>query len=176
MNKHDLRKDIRNRKRQHSSEELERMSQAVVAKLLQHPKLAKAQTLLLYYSLPDEVNTHEMVETLYKQGKRVLLPKVIGDGVMELRVYEGEESMVEGAFHIMEPGGPLFTDYAAIDLAFIPGMAFDGHGNRLGRGKGFYDRLLVQTPTLYKIGVCFDFQKVDHVPTEPTDVAIDEVV
>ena len=61
---------------------------------------------------------------------------------LELRLYTGDDRLTEGAFHIDEPTGTAFTDYAAIDLAVIPGVAFDRRGNRLGRGKGYYDRLL----------------------------------
>ena len=55
-------------------------------------------------------------------------------------------------------------------------MAFDACGHRLGRGKGYYDRLLPRLSHCYKIGICFDFQKVPSVPTEPTDIAMDEVL
>lgn len=84
--------------------------------------------------------------------------------------------MTRGAFGIMEPSGELFTDYSRITLAVVPGMAFDSHGHRLGRGKGYYDRFLPLLPQAYKIGVCFPFQLVDDVPIEPTDVVMDEVV
>ena len=55
-------------------------------------------------------------------------------------------------------------------------MAFDDSGHRLGRGKGYYDRFLVNLPHCYKIGMCFDFQRVEHVPCESTDIAVDEVI
>ena len=76
----------------------------------------------------------------------------------------------------MEPDGPLFSDYDAIDVAIIPGMSFDAEGNRLGRGKGYYDRFLAQASSVYKLGICFDFQKVEHVPHTPTDIVMDEVL
>ena len=77
----------------------------------------------------------------------------------------------------MEPSGGNFTDYAAIDLAIIPGMAFGSKGHRLGRGKGYYDRLLSQlTPKTIKIGLCFPWQRVDYVPTDENDVSMDYVI
>lgn len=176
MKKSELRQIIRERKRQYSSEQLEVLSLAVIGRLMAHPKVVDAHCILLYYSLPDEVNTHQLAETLREQGKQVLLPKVTGDGTMEIRRYEGRQSMTEGDFHIMEPSGAIFTDYAAIDLAIVPGMSFDAAGNRLGRGKGYYDRFFALAPALYKIGICFDFQKTDHVPCETTDIAMDEVL
>jgi 5-formyltetrahydrofolate cyclo-ligase len=95
---------------------------------------------------------------------------------MELHRYESSADLREGAFHIMEPVGAPFTDYDQIAVALIPGVAFDAEGHRLGRGKGYYDRFLQSLPSLKKIGVCFDFQKVESVPAEAHDVVVDIVV
>lgn len=176
MNKSELRQMIRNYKRQYSSDELEMLSLEIINRLMHHPKVLEAHNILLYYSLPDEVNTHSLIDNLYKEGKQILLPKVIENGEMELRIYQGKESLHEGSFHIMEPSGPLFHNYNAIDLALVPGMSFDKDGNRLGRGKGYYDKFFARSPRIYKVGVCFDFQKVDHVPFEETDIPMDEIL
>jgi len=176
MDKAELRKIIRQRKRQYSSEQLADLSLVLISRLLSHPKVQAAHTLLLYYSLPDEVNTHACVEQLRQMGKEILLPKVIGEGLMEIRRYTGPESMQLGAFNIMEPIGELFTDFDKIELAVVPGMSFDSAGNRLGRGKGYYDRFLAQAPHLYKLGLCFDFQKTAQVPCEANDIKMDEVL
>jgi len=89
-----------------------------------------------------------------------------------------EDKLEKGAFGIQESTGTVFTDFASIDLAVIPGVAFDAAGNRLGRGQGFYDRLLtrLQQYNIYKIGICFDFQRVGNVPTEAHDVRMDEIL
>lgn len=97
---------------------------------------------MLYCSLPDEVYTMDMIHRLHEEGKEIVLPKVISDCEMELREYDGDADLEVGSFGIMEPCGKLFTDYEDIDVAVIPGMAFDKDGNRLGRGKGYYDRFL----------------------------------
>ena len=105
------------------------------------------------------------------------MPVVKGDE-LELRRYYPEKGFTVGAFGVLEPNGEAFTDYASIDLAVIPGVAFDNEGNRLGRGKGYYDKLLHKTKntSLYKLGICFDFQKVDFVPTDAHDIRMDEVL
>jgi 5-formyltetrahydrofolate cyclo-ligase len=95
---------------------------------------------------------------------------------MELRRYTSPADLAEGAFHIMEPAGEPFCDYERIDVVLVPGMAFDAAGRRLGRGRGYYDRFLAAHPHVYKIGVCFPFQRVAEVPAEPHDVVMDEVV
>jgi 5-formyltetrahydrofolate cyclo-ligase len=175
MDKKELRKYIRGLKREHEASELDALSTEICRKLMVHPKVQDAHVVMAYCSLPDEVNTHELLDRLLAEGKQVLLPRVIGDGLMELRIYTGPKDLAEGAFHIMEPTGEPFTDIDSIDVALVPGMSFDKSGNRLGRGKGFYDRFL-RHAHLYKIGVCFGFQMVDRVPTGPFDVPVDEVV
>lgn len=210
MNKQELRKEIRNRKRQFTQEQLGELSLSIISQLRKHPKVKAAHTLLLYYSLPDEVNTHEWIDELVAEGKRVLLPVVINDKDMVVREYTGKHDLAEGSFHIMEPVGKLFPEsrYQEIEVAIIPGMSFDDAGHRLGRGKGYYDRFLSQVETeyekrnegkkekeceereknrdeekceemrtkLYKIGVCFGFQKLKKTPFESHDILMDEVV
>ena len=95
---------------------------------------------------------------------------------MELRIYTGENDLATGCYGIKEPTGKVFTDFAKIDVAIIPGVAFDRQGHRLGRGKGYYDRLLSVMPQVYKIGLCFDFQVVDNVPVDSHDIRMDEVI
>lgn len=153
------------------------MSGSIVRRLEDTEVFKAAQTVLLFHSLPDEPWTHGLVARAAK-GKRVVLPVVVDDANLALRVYRGDADLRRGAFNILEPCGPEFTDLAAIGLAVIPGVAFDPLGNRLGRGKGYYDRLLQRLkpygiPTL---GVCFDFQKVDRVPAMPHDMRVSRVL
>jgi 5-formyltetrahydrofolate cyclo-ligase len=169
-----LRQRIAQAKRNHTPEERAERSALLWPQLVRTPQFAGARTVLLYYSLPDEVCTHAFVEECREVwGKQVLLPVVVGDD-LELRIYEGKESLRPGAFHILEPTGPVFTDYAAIQLAVIPGVSFDAQGHRLGRGRGYYDRLLprLACPTF---GVCFAYQMSEAIPVEPHDRKIDEV-
>ena len=95
---------------------------------------------------------------------------------MELRHYTGKADLQQGAYGIMEPCGEVFTDYDSIDVAIIPGMAFDKQGHRLGRGKGYYDRFLSKIPKVYKIGLCFSWQLVDEVPCDEHDIIMDEII
>jgi 5-formyltetrahydrofolate cyclo-ligase len=131
---------------------------------------------MLYSALPDEVPTQKLFDEFLAQGKTVLLPRVVSDTDMELRRYTGRHDLQEGAYGIMEPTGELFTDYDAIDVAIVPGMAFDADGHRLGRGKGYYDRFLSRVPNIYKIGLCFSWQMVDCVPSDEHDIMMDEVI
>lgn len=161
-----LRKQMARLKSRMEASALSAASERLFAHLEQSPRFQAARTVLCYYSLPDEVRTHTFVER-WKDAKRILLPVVVGDD-LELRCYTGRQDLAVGAYHIEEPTGALFTDYASIDLALVPGVSFDKEGNRLGRGKGFYDRLLPKLSS-YNIGICYDFQVSPHVPCEPFD-------
>ena len=176
MLKKELRAQVRQYKRQFTQQQLGELSLPIVARV--RPLLRDAQTVVAYYSLDDEVCTHSLIDELLAAGKTVYLPKVVSDEAMVLCRYTGPDSLQQGAFGIMEPvGSPLPTN-TTIDVVLVPGMAFDTEGHRLGRGKGYYDRFLstLTNPRPRLIGVCFDFQKVDFVPTEACDISVDLVV
>ncbi|MCR5077368.1 MAG: 5-formyltetrahydrofolate cyclo-ligase [Prevotella sp.] len=174
--KSSLRKLLRTLKATYSQQELENLSEPIISRLTAHPQLKAARTVLLYNSLPDEVSTHSLIRQLAAEGKSVLLPVVISDTEMELRRYTGQDDLHESAYGILEPTGKPFTAFSEIDFALIPGMAFDAEGNRLGRGKGYYDRFLHLLSRAYKIGICFPFQLLPHIPTDEHDRKVDEVL
>ena len=176
MKKSELREIIRAKKRLFDKKTLAEQSLVRIQELLQHPRVQSAQTILMFHSLPDEVNTHEVINLLVAQGKTILLPVVSGKTNMMLRRYTSPDDLHIGPFNIMEPIGEPFNDYGQIELAVIPGMAFDAEGHRLGRGRGYYDRFLTLLPHSYKLGLCFDFQKVEHVPTDANDIRMDEIL
>ena len=170
MTKQELRQHIRTLKQQYLTRGLSPCEVCVTK------GLSPCEVILLYSALPDEVPTQSLMDDLVAQGKTVVLPRVVSDTDMELRRYTGQQDLQTGAYGILEPTGELFTDYDAIDVAIIPGMAFDAEGHRLGRGKGYYDRFLARVPHLYKIGLCFSWQMVDHVPCDEHDAVMDEVI
>lgn len=130
---------------------------------------------MAYYSLPDEVYTHDFLEK-WVTDKKILLPVVIGDDIF-LKEYTAGQDMRSGALHVMEPDSDeFFRAYEEIDLVMVPGVAFDQRGMRMGRGKGFYDRFLPKVPQAHKLGICFPFQKVEEIPTDPWDVPMEVVL
>ena len=166
---------MRELKRALSPEEKLRRSEVIMHRLELSQQFATAQVVLLYWSMADEVQTHNFVNKWYKD-KVLLLPCVQGNDLV-LRQYTGPECLVAGEqFGIGEPTGPEWTDLDAVQLIVVPGVAFDPAGNRMGRGRGFYDRLLKSTPKSTKIGVAFDFQMLDEIPVEPHDVPMDHVI
>lgn len=171
-----LRKLIKQRLSRMTSPERQRESARMEQMLLRHPKVQQARVIMLYAALPDEVYTSNCLISL-AQTKTVLLPVVRGD-LLEVRQFSTLGSMSPGAYNISEPQGQPWTDLSRIDLVIVPGVAFDRSGNRLGRGRGYYDRFLSQ-PTLqaaYKLGLCYPCQLCDRVPAEPCDICMDEVL
>ena len=176
IDKKELRKLIRQRKRQFSDSQLQELSFAVTESLVAHPRIKEAKVVMAYCSLADEVYTRSLIDKLRAMGKTVVLPVVLDETRMEVRIYNDANDLKEGAYGISEPAGIRYDEIENIDVAIVPGMAFDKEGHRLGRGKGYYDRMLCKMPHLYKIGICFDFQKTETVPTEATDIKMDAIV
>lgn len=178
--KQQLRNIIRSQKRNfmatYSTSQQKELSEALLEKIENMDSFKSASVVLAYYSLPDEVYTHSFIERWAKK-KIILLPKVNGND-LTLHRYIGPSSMSEGAYGILEPTNEQYTDYSTIELVIVPGVAFDKNGNRLGRGKGYYDKLFTSmiSPSVMRVGVCYPFQLVNAVPITPTDVPMHVVV
>lgn len=172
MDKKELRAQIKMLKKQHTKEQLLEQSERILAKLEKHPDFVKAKRVMLYNALPDEVQTLAFLEKWHLE-KQIILPTVIGDDIIPVE-YGKNTTFAVGDFNILEPQNePYQGDF---DLIVVPGVAFDKNGNRIGRGRGYYDRFLSQHLNVKRIGICFDFQLVDEVPTEPLDICMDEVI
>ncbi|WP_289703275.1 5-formyltetrahydrofolate cyclo-ligase [uncultured Muribaculum sp.] len=105
--------------------------------------------------------------------KHFFLPRVNG---VNLDVLPYDRTRLQyGAFHIEEPTGDDIENIDNIELIIVPGIAYDNRGNRVGRGKGYYDRLLSRTKAT-KIGIGYDFQLVDEIDSEPHDITMDIVI
>lgn len=131
-----------------------------------------AEKILLYHSLPDELDTRRFLKK-WKDLKKFFLPRVNGVN-LELLPYD-ETKLEIGSFYIEEPTGNDVHPVEEIEVIIVPGVAFDRKGRRLGRGKGFYDRLL-QTAGATKIGIGYEFQLMDELPAEPHDVPMDIII
>jgi 5-formyltetrahydrofolate cyclo-ligase len=179
MDKTQFRKHIRDIKKRYSASELRQMSAPLTSELLANDAVRSASAILLYWSLPDEVYTHDIVRQLAKEGRTVLLPKVQPDNTLTQHRYTGDADMTCGAYGIMEPATPALTDDERDTLlgkgsvSIIPGMAFSIDGHRLGRGKGYYDRLMSQLTMTFKIGLGFDFQIFKEIPHDDHDIRMD---
>jgi 5-formyltetrahydrofolate cyclo-ligase len=173
--KKSIRKYIIGRKKESSSELLKQESASICRMLEANPLFQEASIVLAYWSLDDEVDIKPLI-LKYCDQKSFLLP-VVQDKHLELRYFEGLSSLEAGAhFGILEPIGKPFSELQKIDLVLVPGMAFDENGFRIGRGGGYYDRLLPDIHNAKKVGLGFSFQILDSIPVDPHDVAVDFVL
>ena len=174
LQKKEIRSKIKELKKKYSFEDKKARSIKIFEKIESLPEFIQAKTVMAYWSMDDEVNTHDFILKWFGK-KQFVLPSVKGDE-LELRIFKGTKNMLEGsAFGISEPID-LFTDNLdSIDFIVVPGVAFDNQKNRLGRGKAYYDKLLKDTKA-FKVGVCFEFQLLDSVPVNSFDIKMDLVV
>lgn len=172
MEKSEIRRNIKRLRMMLSDMEKEEAASEVFAQLENTAAFMMADNILIYHSLPDELSTISFLRK-WNGRKHFFLPRVNGVNLDLLPYIENE--LEKGAYDIEEPTGSNLADVDDIDLMIIPAVAFDRRGNRLGRGKGFYDRLLSTTKAT-KVGVGYEFQLMDELPSESHDVPMDMVI
>jgi 5-formyltetrahydrofolate cyclo-ligase len=175
QNKTYIRNQIAKLKSEYTFEEICDSSNKIMEQIEGLPAFKSSKRILIYYSIPGEVQTVDFLEK-YKNVKELYLPVVEGS-VLSVKKYTGKDNCVKGPFGILEPEGKCIETLNEVDLIVIPGVAFDRNGNRLGRGKGYYDKLLYTIPsTTLKAGICFDFQLLENIPVDPWDIQMNLIV
>ena len=175
MNKKELRKSIREKKRAMTEAQIREKSEALTRLFLQSEEYRNARSIYGYLPYNQEVRTVPLLAQALREGKRVAVPKCYGD---EMRfIWMEDLSQVEkGYAGIPEPiaDGPVADDETA--LVLMPGMAFDKEGHRIGYGGGFYDKFLAREGNHPTLALCYDFQVVAHLETEEFDIPVDKVL
>ncbi len=142
--------------------------------------IRNAASLLVYLALPEEVSLDIFIHHQLNI-KKLYAPRMVLDSIRILRLH-GLHKVSENQWHIREPilQNDTFSavDYItpSIDLALIPGIAFDPNGNRIGFGKGYFDRFLKTADVPTKIGIAFECQMIDELPHEATDIPMDYII
>lgn len=168
-----LRQHIKRLKAKQSDADKTKLSAKALHELEQSDLFVNARTVMMYWSMDDEVQTHDFVAK-WSESKRIILPAIDGEN-LQLKVYAGTQAMQSGEqYGIGEPTGEVFEAEDEIDLIVVPGVAFDKQHNRMGRGKAYYDKLLTRL-TCPKVGLCYDFQLLDSVPCDERDVPMNAV-
>lgn len=138
-----------------------------------------AQTILFYVSYDNEVDTHDMIRESLMNGKTVLVPKTDTQKkticVSKLLSWD---DLSPCAYSILEPREDCIREVpvSSIELLIVPGVAFDLHGNRIGHGMGYYDRLLKTTFQAHSIGLAFEYQILTSLPAEEHDEKVEMIV
>ena len=175
MDKKALRREIREKKRAMTEEEIVSRSEKLARLFVLSDAYRNAKTIYGYLPYNQEVRTVPMLEQALREGKRVAVPKIYGDTMKFL--YLDDLSKVEkNDMGIPEPVAdePVAEDKTA--LVLMPGLAFTEKGDRMGYGGGFYDRFLAEESDHPTLALCYDFQMVDTLPTEEFDIPVDTVL
>lgn len=169
MEKKNIRNQIREKRESLSSFEVKETSEKITKALLKSKYFQEAEVIMSYMSFKNEIDTNEINEAALRAGKKLLFPKIVGKEKIEAVEYG--KGFQKGAMGIEEPIGDGYT--GKIDLIIVPGIAFDKTGNRIGFGKGYYDRFLENYPDSIKISCAYDFQLVEKIVIEKHDKKID---
>lgn len=175
MDKASIRRQIREKKRAMTQEEILLRSEKLGQLLAQSQVYQSAKTIYGYLPYNQEVRTVPMLERALQDGKKVAVPKVYGDTMRF--IYLEDMSCVEtGYAGIPEPVAdePVAEDKTA--LVLMPGLAFTKEGDRMGYGGGFYDRFLAEEPNHPTVALCYEFQMLESLPTEEYDIPVDCVL
>jgi len=175
MNKQELRSLIRQQKRQMPEAEIAEKSRVLADRFLATEAYRNAKTLYGYMSYNQEVRTLPILQQALRDGKHVAIPKCYGSEMRFIFINDLSQT-AKSSCGIPEPiaDGPVAGDETA--LVLMPGLAFDLQGRRIGYGGGFYDRFLALEPNHPTVALCYDFQVLDHLETEESDIPVDLVL
>ena len=157
-------------------EEIRDKSRSITERLSNLDEYTNSGVVMFYMASIKEVQTREAIRVALEAGKTVLLPITeLTDNKLRPARLGSLEELRKGPFGIMEPADRSLFNASKIELVVVPGLSFDEYGNRTGHGLGFYDRFLSNVSAL-KVGLSYESQIVDKVPTEPHDVPVDRLV
>ena len=148
----------------------------ITKRLFALPEFERAETVLAFASIGNEVRTQPSIQAAWAAGKRVALPRVVG-AELQLHFVDSDTVLVEGAFSVREPPETAAqVQPEEVDFALVPALAVDPRGYRIGYGGGYYDKLIPRLGHACTCAVAYDFQLISEVPELPFDVAVDLVV
>lgn len=176
MDKNTIRDEMKKMRRALSPAEIAAKSGLVREKLFSVPEIKRAAAVMTYISAFREVDTAKIIETLFCENKRVAVP--VSDTETETitpSYISSGRAMRKGAYGISEPDVIVPADENDFDVIIVPGIAFDKSCRRIGFGKGYYDKLLCRTRA-FKIGLCYDFQLLESIPSDSHDILMDMVI
>ncbi|MGQ4809953.1 putative protein YqgN [Candidatus Entotheonellaceae bacterium PAL068K] len=161
-----------------SESEIHVKSAAIATHLCAIPAFVASHTIMVYLAQAQEVQTGPIIATARRQGKRLVVPVVVGSRLMAAELSSDPALLQEGAYGIREPRWPLsVVPHEEIHCVVVPGVAFDRQGGRLGFGRGYYDRFLGHLPaTACHWGLAFCLQLVPSVPRLPHDICVHGIV
>jgi len=178
LTKQELRSKILLKLKNQKEEDRKLKSNLIKNKLLKQGVFKRAKRVMFYIAMKGEVETREMIETAKRLGKIIAVPVCVKNRAsLRPAILNSHASLRKGPYGVPEPVTSSFIRPEDLDLVITPGVAFDKKGNRLGRGKGYYDRFLSKIPKdTPSIGLAFNLQILPLIPTTPRDVSVKKVL
>jgi len=178
LTKQKIRSKILLKLKKQKEEDRSRKSFIIKEKLLKEPSFKKAKRVMFYIAFNGEVETQEMIKEAKKLGKIIAVPVCVKNRIsLRPALFKSHAHLKKGPYGVSEPVVRGYIDLKDLDLVVTPGLAFDRKGNRLGRGKGYYDRFLKQIPKdTPSIGLAFRMQILPKVPITSSDVSVSKVL
>jgi len=174
-----IRSQVRTARQQLEPSTVKTVSAAVQRETLNLEEWHSAENICCYLAMPVEIQTGIIITKCRAEGKQLFVPAYLKTLRKYIPAFFDQDNEIRlGKFNILEPVNPKWIKAQKIDLVFVPGLAFDRHGGRLGHGGGYYDQLLAQEVLLSacKVGLAFDFQMFNRLPLRTDDVPMDVIV
>jgi len=180
-NKEEIRNNILKKRLSLSPEEIKNKSHQIFLNLLKTSEFLHSTKILFYVSTRSEVQTEEMIKTSLAEGKKVFVPVILSDSIdlAPSQLMDFDKELAKGKKGIFEPKEEYYrlSPPSDLDLVILPGVAFDGEGNRIGRGLGYYDNFLKKVnPSIPIIALAFELQIVEKIPVEENDIPVDKII
>ena len=178
LTKRQLRNILLTRLKKQTEQQRERKSKLIERKLIKQEEFVRAKRILFYLAFDGEVKTENMINKARELGKEIYVP-ICDTEKKALRpcVFKNGALLQKGPYQILEPRIKIDSPLEKLDLVLVPALGFDKNGNRLGRGIGYYDRLLKKASgRVHSIGLAFDFQVLNKLPFFSHDVSVTKVI
>jgi len=150
-------------------------SNSITEQVLKLDEIKNARTIFIYISYATEVRTHELIKALLAAGKTLAVPKIVDSDFMQAESFSSWEDLVPGELGILTPGNSRPCS-GPFDVALTPGLGFTLSGQRMGFGRGYYDKWFAQNKVSHKIALAYEAQLVEDIPVDDTDVPMEKIV
>ncbi|MCH8977423.1 MAG: 5-formyltetrahydrofolate cyclo-ligase [Proteobacteria bacterium] len=148
---------------------------SITEQILRLDEIRDARTIFIYISYASEVHTHALIKALLAAGKTLAVPKIVKSDYMQAETFSSWEDLVPGELGILTPTDSTPCN-GPFDVAITPGLGFTLSGQRMGFGRGYYDKWFAQNKVRHKIALAFEVQLINEMPVEDTDVPMEKIV
>jgi 5-formyltetrahydrofolate cyclo-ligase len=176
--KEKIREELIKKRKNLSKNEVLEKSKLILNQLIKMDEFKQASTILFYISYDNEVFTHDKIRE-HIPVKNIIVPVTdVKNKKLILSKLENWDNLKVGAYRILEPLKEKMINVSIdnIDMVIVPGVGFNEHGNRVGHGKGYYDKLLKEIKNALFVGLAFEFQIVRNIPSDINDIPVNLII